>query len=85
MTASGVYFARRMMRLAGRVAPFRKRPRRKVPESEEPAGPKLVVGRGWHRTRPKRTSASEYCRIVFWTLAIYGLWTLWHYMIFGWR
>ena len=43
MTASGIKFHERLMRLARRVAPIRVRGRRPVPGSEKPAGPKLVL------------------------------------------
>ena len=85
MTASGMKFHERLMRLARRVAPIRFRRRRKIPENEPPAGPKLIVGRGLRRRRPQRTSLREYAQMLFWTLVILGLWSLWNYGVWGWR
>ena len=85
MTASGVYFARRIMQLARRCAPLPLcRRRRKLPDRETPVGPKLVVGRGRRRRRVRPTTFREYCRIVVWTVVIVGLWMLWNRIVWGW-
>ena len=72
------------MRLARRVAPFRTHPRRKTPDREPPAGPKLVAGRGLKRRRPRRESVRHYLRILFWTLVVLCIWELWNYAVWGW-
>ncbi|MHC4225355.1 MAG: hypothetical protein ACYSX0_09735 [Planctomycetota bacterium] len=82
MTASGLKFWERMMRLSRTTAPHRRRPRRKVPDHEEPAGPKLIPGRG--RPRPREESWRHILELVFWTLVVYALWSLWNYGVWGW-
>ncbi len=83
MTASGIKFHERMMRLARYVAPIRIRGRRKVPRRERPVGPKLVVGRGLRRRRPPRMTLREFFEILVWTLVVVGLWSLWNYGVWG--
>ena len=84
MTASGVKFAERMMRLARTVAPRRRRPRREIPKNERPVGPRLEVGRGYGRARPREESWKEVAEIPVWSLVLYALWSLWNYAIWGW-
>lgn len=77
-------FTERITRLARRVAPFRKQPRRKAPDREPPAGPKLAASRGLKRRRPRRESVRHYLTILFWTLVVLCIWEVWNYAVWGW-
>lgn len=59
------------------MAPIRFRRRRETPENEPAAGPKLVVGRGLRRRRTRRTPLRDYIQMLFWTLVVLGIWSLW--------
>ncbi len=81
MTASGVKWSERMMRLARYTAPFRHRPKRRIPAVERPVGPKLEVGRG--RPRPRRESWTHIAGIVFWTLVVLAGWYVYSWVVWG--
>ena len=71
-------FHERMMRLLRRVAPIRVRGHRKVPEDEQPAGSRLIRGRG--RGRPRRygdASVRLVLTLAFWTAVVLAVWLRW--------
>ena len=76
MAFGPIGFARRIMRLCRRVAPFRRRrERRRPPQDEQPAGPKLIPGRGLQRRRKRTMSKADFFEILFWTLIGLAVWT----------
>lgn len=71
LTGTGMRYVERIERLSDRIN-HRRRRRRRVPEDEEPAGPRLVKGRGYRRRRRfAPTAVATVSTLVFLAAATY--------------